>query len=139
MTEPAKPTGRALTVMNELVRAGVQPDVAEAQVIRMGLPGAPRRLPSPAEVAETAGLSESAKAIYGSWREVGHSHEQAMAEVRTADVDGISEAEFHAKLGHVFTGPAGARPVQEFERPAGGGISEAEFDHKLGLIFGTGA
>jgi hypothetical protein len=84
MTGQPQPTGRALTVMNEMVRAGVAPGLALAEVSRMGLPGAPGERQ---DLAAVETLSPAARSVYKSWRDVGHSHAKALEEVRAAGVD----------------------------------------------------
>lgn len=128
MTGQAEPTGRALTVLNEMVRAGVERGVALSEVTRMRLPGAPALAVTEAQQAEIDALAPAPRAIYNAWREAGHSAAAALQEVRAsgAGVE-ISEAEFHDALGIV------APPVAE-SRPPGAAFTDAEFDRALGIV-----
>lgn len=103
MTGQAEPTGRALTVLNEMVRAGVDRDVALSEVCRMRLPGAPAPVATAAQQREIDALTPAARILYEGWREAGHPPAAALQEVRASGVKTeITEADVDAAVAAVF-------------------------------------
>jgi hypothetical protein len=138
--------GRARTVFTEMTRAGVAEHVALQEVRRQGLEGVPARELTAAQEAVRAALSAPERAIYESWREVGHSHEQALQEVRVATARVMSDEEFDIHLGLTFgrlTQTEAARRLRALEesqqRPAEPLSKAAEYDRVSARVFGRPA
>jgi hypothetical protein len=108
--------GRALTVFNEMRAAGVAEGVALQEVRRMRLDGVPAEELTEAQTAARDALPKPSRAVYESWREVGHSHVQALEEVRVAGVaEPLDEAAYDRMAAGVF-----GRPVSEATTKAQG-------------------